>query len=488
MRKTKIIVTIGPSSRNRETLDQLIADGMDCARLNFSHGTHAEHAEVIESIRLLSKKHGRPVAILQDLGGIKLRLGQMDEPVQLNTGDIVAMSTDSESHEPDVLPFPQPEVFKTLREGNHVFIADGSVLLDVIEVTPTRVYTRVLTSGLVSSYKGVNLPGVAIDAPVFTAKDEADLLFGVEQNVDWVAISFVRTEKDIFYAREKLNAAGSKAFLMAKLERGEGIDNIDTILPEVEAVMVARGDLGVEIPMEKVPKVQKAIVRQANEAGKVSVIATQILRSMVVSPTPTRAEVSDITNAGLDGCDAILLSDETAMGRYPVEALRVAAATINESEEIYPFYKELAAGDRTQAITSAAARLVRSIGSKPVVITSTGRAALELARYRPDSDILAFSHDAAVLRKLSLGWGIQPVGGIPPPRDMAALVASVIQAALDAGTITETDMVTIVHGFLPGVSGTTNAVQVLDMQEYLAHTNDDREAKAVGSKAVVAKK
>ena len=488
MRKTKIIVTIGPSSREHETLDQLITNGMDCARLNFSHGTHAEHAEVIKSIRQLSQKHGKPVAVLQDLGGIKLRLGKMDKPVQLDSGDIVAMTSDSESHEPDVLPFPQPRIFKNLVQGNHIFIADGSVLLDVIEVTDTRAYMRVLTSGVVSSYRGVNLPGVAIDAPVFTEKDEVDLLFGVEQNVDWVAISFVRTAKDILYAREKLDAVGSKAFLMAKLERGEGIDNIDSILPEVEAVMVARGDLGVEIAMEKVPKVQKAIVREANDAGKVSVIATQILRSMVVSPTPTRAEISDISNAVLDGCDAILLSDETAMGNYPVEALRIAAATIDESEEIYPFYKELASRDRTQAITSAAARLVRSIGSKPVVITSTGRAVLELARYRPDSDILAFSHDPAVLQKLSLGWGIQPAGVIPPQQDMAALVASVIQAALDAGAISNIDVVPIVHGFLPGVSGTTNAVQVLDMREYLEHSDYHRGTESAGSKAVGAKK
>ena len=483
MRKTKIIVTIGPSSRDPDTLERLITGGMDCARLNFSHSTHAEHAEVIESIRRLSKKHNRPVAVLQDLGGIKLRLGRMDEPVQLNSGAIVAMSPDSQSDEADVLPFPQPEVFKNLREGSHVFMADGSVLSEVIEVTPARVYMRVLTSGVVSSYKGVNLPGLAIDAPVFTSKDEADLLFGVEQNVDWVAVSFVRTAKDILYAREKLDAAGSKAFVMAKLERGEGIDNIYSILPEVDAVMVARGDLGVEIPMEKVPKVQKAIVHKANEAGKVSVIATQILRSMVVSPTPTRAEISDITNAVLDGCDAILLSDETAMGNYPVEALKVAAATINESEEIYPYFKDMSARDRTQAITSAAARLVQSIGSKPVVITSTGRAALELARFRPDSDILAFSHDPAVLRKLRLGWGIKPAGVIPPQQDMAALVASVIHAALVDGTITDTDVITIVHGFLPGVSGTTNAVQVLDMREYLANNhNHQHKQKAVEAK------
>jgi pyruvate kinase len=471
MRKTKIIVTIGPSSRDYDTLERLISDGMDCARLNFSHGTHAEHAEVIAAIRALAKKHGRPVAVLQDLGGIKLRLGQMEEPVPLNIGDVVALSPDAELKEPGVLPFPQPKVIRNLRVGHKVFIADGSVMSEVVEASPDRVYMRVLTSGVVSSYKGVNLPGVAIDEPVFTEKDKVDLVFGVEQQVDWVAISFVRTAQDVLYAREYLNAAGSEALLMAKLERGEGIENIDAILPEVDGVMVARGDLGVEIPMERVPRVQKEVVRKTNEAGKVSVIATQILRSMVVSPTPTRAEISDVNTAVLDGADAILLSDETAMGSYPVEALRVAVSTINASEEMYAFYNDLGARDRTQAITSAAARLVRATGSKPVVITSTGRAALELARYRPDQDIFAFSHDPAVLQKLSLGWGIVPAGVVPPQQDVAQLVSSLIQAALDTGSITETDVVTIVHGFLPGVSGTTNAVQVLDMREYLSTTH-----------------
>ena len=469
MRKTKIIVTIGPSSNDEETLSRLIADGMDCARLNFSHGTHDEHAVVIERIRRLSKEHNRTVGVLQDLGGIKLRLGRLSEARSLNLGDEVVITADQESSSQDTLPFPQPGVLRNLQVGNFVFIADGSVQLEVTESTPTGVYCRVLSSGIVSSYKGVNLPGVSIDQPVFTDKDKRDLIFGVDQQVDWVAVSFVRTADDIHYARRFLNAAGSKALVMAKLERGEGIDNLDSILPEVDSVMVARGDLGVEIPMERVPRVQRDIVDKANAAGKLVVIATQMLLSMVISPTPTRAEVSDVSNAVLEGTDAILLSDETAMGQYPVEALRVAVSTINEaeSEGMYPYYKGMDTRDRTQAITSAAAGLVRTLDSKPIVLTSTGRAALELARFRPSKDILAFSHDPAVLRKLCLGWGIQPTGVIPVQRDVAELVYQVLQSALDLGAVTEQDVVTIVHGFLTGVSGTTNAVQVLSMREYL---------------------
>ena len=482
MRKTKIIVTIGPSSNDEETLSRLISDGMDCARLNFSHGTHEQHAEVIERIRRIAKEQNKVVGILQDLGGIKLRLGQLAEARQLNLGDEVVITPDGASSTPGVLPFPQPGVIRNLQVGNFVFIADGTVQLEVTESSEDRAFCRVLSSGVVSSFKGVNLPGVAIDQPVFTDKDKKDLVFGVEQQVDWVAVSFVRTANDILYARRYLNAAGSKAMVMAKLERGEGIENLDSILPEVDSVMVARGDLGVEIPMERVPRVQRLIVDKANAAGKVVVIATQMLRSMVISPTPTRAEVSDVSNAVLEGTDAILLSDETAMGQYPVEALRVAVSTINEaeSEDQYPFFKDMGTRDRTQAITSAAAGLVKTLDSKPIVLTSTGRAALELARFRPANDILAFSHDPAVLRKLCLGWGIQPTGVIPVQPDVAELVFQVIQSAVDLGAVNEQDVVTIVHGFLTGVSGTTNAVQVLSIREYMENVGRPRAEQMVG--------
>ena len=471
MRKTKIMVTIGPSSSDPEILDRLIGQGIDCARLNFSHGTLDEHAEVIANIRRLSKKHGRPVAIFQDLGGIKLRLGRLKEPVLLNPGDNVSLVPEAETQEPGALPFPQPGAFRNIAPGHNIFIADGTIRLTVTASSPSRVEATVLSSGVVSSYKGVNLPGVPIDDPVLTEKDKTAIQFGVEHGVDWVGLSFVRTAEDILYAREHLNAAGSKAMVMAKLERGEGVDNIDSILPEVDGIMVARGDLGVEIPMERVPIVQKQLVAKSSEAGKVSVIATQMLWSMVVAPVPTRAEISDVTNAVLDGCDAIMLSDETAVGQHPLEAYEVADATINETETIYPYFSDLGSEDRTQAIAYAAARLVRSLGSKPVVVTSTGRAALELARFRPNADILAFSHDAAVLQKLCLGWGIRPGGVISPQNDIAELVASVIRTGLENG-------VTIVHGFLPGVSGTTNAVQVLDMREYLANVKIESGATA----------
>ena len=473
MRKTKIIATIGPASRDPATLEELILAGMDCARLNFSHGTMEEHGEVIRMVRELSHKHRHHTAILQDLPGIKLRLGEIAGLARLNRGDEVVLAPQDHSETIDALPFPHRDVIQNLRLGHEVFIADGTVRLEIIDVAgPVRALVK--NGGTISSFKGVNLPGVPIDRPVLTEADKVALQFGLEQGVDWVAISFVRTAEDTRYARSYLDSIGSHAPMMAKLERGEGVDNIDAILQGVDGVMVARGDLGVEIPMERVPIVQKEVVKRANDAAKVSVIATQILRSMVLSPTPTRAEVSDIFNATLDGCDAIMLSEETAIGEYPVEAVKVADSAIREAETVYPYYKDHPSRDRTQAIALAASRLVRSLQSKPLVITSTGRAAFEVSRFRPDKDIIAFSHDTAVLRRLALGWGLCPVGVVPPEPDVAALVASLIRGAIDSGLVADDDLVTIVHGFMPGVSGTTNSIQVLDLQEYLSSASKSR--------------
>ena len=479
MRKTKIIATIGPVSRDPETLERLIIAGMDCARLNFSHGTFAEHAEVINNVRRLSEKHGRRVGILQDLGGVKLRLGRLDEPVQLHHGEECRITPDESSSDPAVIPFPEPGVLKSLSRGNLIFIADGTVCLEVLETDGREVSTRVRNGGTISSYKGVNLPGVSIDLPVITEDDKAALQFGVEQGVDWVAVSFVRTGQDVRDAKAYLESIGSNAPVMAKLERGEGIDNLDSILEEVDSVMVARGDLGVEIPMERVPIVQKEIVRKANEAAKVSCIATQMLWSMVDSPNPTRAEVSDISNAVLDGCDSILLSDEVAIGRFPVEAVRVADITIREAETIYDFHKDFRSRDRTQAMAAGASRLIRELHSKPIVVTSTGRAAFEVSRYRPESDIIVFAHDEETLQRLCMGWGLYPCGVIPPEQDIAKLVNMLINASLSTGLVTESDVVTIVHGYLTGVSGTTNTIQVLDVQEYLSRYSDLVEAVSV---------
>ena len=470
MRKTKIIATIGPASRSPETLDRLVSAGMDVARLNFSHGTLEEHAEVIANVRAASERHNRPVAVLQDLGGNKFRLGHMDEAVQLNFGDQVSIVNEPRSASTTLLPFPEPDILRSMRPGNLVYISDGTVCLEVLDVTPDlEVKTQVRNGGNLSSFKGVNLPDVPIDMPVITESDKVALQFGVEQEVDWVALSFVRTGEDVRYARAYLNQLDSRAPVMAKLERRECITNLDDILQEVDGIMVARGDLGVEMPMEEVPVIQKDMVTRANRAGKISSVATQMLRSMVNSPTPTRAEVSDIANAVLDGCDSILLSDEIAIGAYPVDAVRIADAAITQAETMYHYYTEFPQRDQTQSVTWGATQLTKSLNAKPIVITSTGRAAYEMSRFRPENDIIVFSHDAAVQRRVCMAWGLTPKGVIPAEPDVAKLVTMLVDAAMATGMVSERDVVTLVHGFMTGVTGTTNTIQVLNVQEYLNH-------------------
>ena len=470
MRKTKIIATIGPASRSPETLDRLVSAGMDVARLNFSHGTLEEHAEVIAGVRAASERHNRPVAVLQDLGGNKFRLGYMEEAVQLNFGDRVSIVNESRSTSTALLPFPEPDILRSMRPGNLVYISDGTVCLEVLDVTPElEVKTQVRNGGNLSSFKGVNLPDVPIDMPVITESDKIALQFGVEQEVDWVALSFVRTGEDVRYARAYLNQLDSRAPVMAKLERRECITNLDEILDEVDGIMVARGDLGVEMPMEEVPVIQKDMVTRANRAGKISSVATQMLRSMVHSPTPTRAEVSDIANAVLDGCDSILLSDEIAIGAYPVDAVRIADAAIVQAETMYHYYTEFPQRDQTQSVTWGATQLTKSLNAKPIVITSTGRAAYELSRFRPENDIIVFSHDAAVQRRVCMAWGLNPKGVIPAEPNVAKLVTMLVDAAMATGMVSERDVVTLVHGFMTGVTGTTNTIQVLNIQEYLNH-------------------
>jgi pyruvate kinase len=470
MRKTKIIATIGPASRSPETLDRLVAAGMDVARLNFSHGTLEEHAEVIANVRAASRRNNRHVAVLQDLGGNKFRLGHMAEAIQLNFGDHVSITNESESDVPYRLPFPEPAILQSLRPGNLVYISDGTVCLEVLEVTPDlEVKTSVRNGGNLSSYKGVNLPDVPIDMPVITESDKIALQFGVEQDVDWVALSFVRTGEDVRYARAHLNQLNSRAPVMAKLERRECIDNLDEILREVDGIMVARGDLGVEMPMEEVPVIQKNMVKKANEAGKISSVATQMLRSMVNSPTPTRAEISDIANAVLDGCDSILLSDEIAIGGYPVEAVRIADAAIVQAEKMYNYYTETPQRDQTQSVAWGATQLTKSLDAKPIVITSTGRAAFEMSRFRPENDVLVFSHDEVVQRRVCMAWGLAPKGVIPAEPDVAKLVTLLVDEAMATGLVSERDTVTLVHGFMTGVTGTTNTIQVLNIREYLSH-------------------
>lgn len=457
-------------------IDQLIKAGVDCFRLNFSHipkEDYAKAAGIIATIRSLSIKQHRPVGILQDLGGVKLRIGEIEGPIALNPGEKVDLLPVSKvsgiQTDPDyALPFPQPEILAGLKPDDRVYIADGVVCLVVEGNEDGRVKTYVRNAGVVSSAKGVNLPGVKIDRRVLTDKDKEDARFGVENGIDWIGLSFVQTRRDVQEAKEFLLSIGSKAKVMAKIERGDAVTNIEDIFSEVNGIMVARGDLGIELEMETVPRIQKELVRKANELGVVSVVATQMLLSMMHSPRPTRAEVTDIATAVLDGCDAILLSDETAVGDYPIEATEVAARTIEDTETVYPYnHSRVRRGNTTRSVAGAAIGLAAELDAKCIVVTSSGRAAIETSLFRHREPVIVLSHQQETLTQLAPVWGLNPVGLVTAEPDASTFLRKIIDAALKNDLVRRDDTVVIVSGFSPGMAGTTNSVQVLDLTKYL---------------------
>lgn len=465
MRKTKIIATIGPACWDPPVLRRLIDAGMNVARLNFSHGTIAEHVARMATLREIAAAAKQPLAILQDLGGTKLRLGELDEAYHLHEGDEVRFVADERSSLRGSLPFPHEDIFEQMTVGSTVYLADGTVALEVTAHATSGVVLRVQKGGIVSSHKGVNIPGLSENQPVMTRADRLAIKVGIEHQADWLAISFVRTPEDVQEVRKYVKELGGNLPIISKLERAAALEHLDGILKESDAVMVARGDLGIETPMQRLPILQKQIVRKANDLGKPCIVATQMLRSMLTAPTPTRAEISDIATAVLDGADAMMLSDETASGGYPVEAVTISDLTIRETETIYPFHRQMAAHDRTQAIAGAATALVEDTGSKLIVLTSSGRSAFEVARYRPRTDALVLAHNETAARKVCLGWGLTPLAVLPMERDVPTMVRMAIKAALASGHVSREDTVTIVHGFATGVPGSTSTVQVLDLKE-----------------------
>ncbi len=324
MKKTKIIATIGPASRDPEVLEKLIEAGMNVCRLNFSHGTHAEHAALIQDIRRVASRLGQPVAILQDLSGPKIRTGTMGAgEVTLQVGQKFVLTNRDVPGDENEVGLTYPGLPHNVHSGDTLLLADGAMELEVDSATATDVNCTVKVGGLLTSHKGINLPNRSINAPILSDKDEADLKFGLEHGVDFIALSFVRTAHDVRTVKRIIQAAGKDTPLIAKIEKFEAIDNIDEIIAESDGIMVARGDLGVEIPLEQLPRVQKMVIRKTNAVAKPVITATQMLRSMVDRPRPTRAEVTDVANAIFDGTDAVMLSEETAMGRYPVKSVRV---------------------------------------------------------------------------------------------------------------------------------------------------------------------
>jgi pyruvate kinase len=465
LRRTKIVCTIGPASSTPEQLDRLIAAGLDAARLNFSHGSHQQHAEWAKLVRQAQERAGRPLALIADLQGPKLRVGDIGAPIELATGDEVVVSGATNGRPGDLPIFP-PVLPEILQPGHEVLIDDGLVRLQVVEVAEGRARATVEVGGRIESHKGVNVPGVPIPIPSMTDKDLADLEVALSLGVDWVALSFVRSADDIRGLRELLQSAASDALIIAKIEKAEAVEELDAIVSASDAVMVARGDLGVEIGPAAVPLVQKRIILCALEHGKPAVTATQMLESMIHQPEPTRAEASDIANAILDGTSAVMLSGETAVGKYPVESVafmdRIARAVEPSLGPRHELSRAAGAPFPTvgEAMSNAACDIAEVLGAVAIVVpTYSGRTASAVARHRPQRPIIAVTHKRYAVQQLALEWGVIPAE-IVECQDVEDLWARSIDAAREMGIVQAGDRIVITAGTAVNVPGTTNVIKV----------------------------
>ncbi|HTY41241.1 MAG TPA: pyruvate kinase [Thermoanaerobaculia bacterium] len=466
MPRTKIVCTIGPSSAAPDALRRLAGAGMDVARLNFSHGSHAEHAAVIEALRRIADASKRPIAILQDLAGLKIRLGEIaGGPIRLSPGDPFTLTTRSVPGDSGSASVGFPELPRFVRPGDRLLLADGEVELAAEQVGDTDVRCRVVSGGALSSHKGISLPSRTITGSSLTAKDRDDLAFGIAQGVDYVALSFVRSAADVREARAFVESRDASIPIIAKIEKHEAIGAIDGILAEADGLMVARGDLGVETPLEHVPLLQKMLIEKANRAGKPVITATQMLLSMVESPRPTRAEVGDVANAILDGTDALMLSEETASGRYPVEAVATMRRIAEDTEAAFPFaqwmrrFEDESLQSLPQAVAGAACELAEHVGASVIVAwTESGETARLVASHRPRRPILALSTVPASARRLALVWGVIPklVGKVGSADTMLEAAPEI---AVAAGLLRSGERAVITAGIPMGVAGSTNLIK-----------------------------
>ncbi len=471
---TKIVCTIGPSSQEAGRLVQLITSGMDVARLNFSHGSHEQHMSVLNGVRGASKKTGEAITILQDLSGPKIRTGMVkNHSVDLVEGQKFVFTIEELLGDEQRVSTTYQSLPKDVRKGDTILVDDGKIKMTVIGVTTKEVQCEVLNGGPLSDKKGMNLPGVKVSASSLTEKDREDLKFGLANDVDYVALSFVRKGEDIRHLREVIIREGKKGVkvpIIAKIEKPEAVENIDDIIAESDGIMVARGDLGVELPPEEVPLVQKMIVRKCNEAGKPVIIATQMLESMIENPRPTRAEANDVANAVLDGADAVMLSAETSVGKYPVEAVTTMDKIIRQAETVrHDRLDDEAVGiryaDLFDALARAAAVLAKQLNATAIVpLTHSGSTAIRISKYRPTAPILAITGRERILRRLNLVWGVR--GLIIPEFESDADTAfqKIQDELLRLGYVQKGDYVVFMAGIPLMSKGTTNTIKVERIQ------------------------
>jgi pyruvate kinase len=462
-RRTKIVATIGPACSSPEMLDALVEAGMDAARLNLSHGTHDDHAERARLVREAEKKVDRPLALIGDLQGPKFRVGDLAAPLDLAQGEEVTVVVGRDGRNGE-LPIAPAAIGEVLRPGHEVLVDDGMVRLQVEEVEEGRARCAILVGGHITSHKGVNLPGVPIPIPSLTRKDLEDLEFALELGCDFIALSFVRSAADVRDLKALIEQEDSTAHVIAKIEKAEACDALDDILAETDAVMVARGDLGVEIGPALVPLVQKRIIQKALDRGKPVITATQMLESMIHHPEPTRAEASDVANAILDGTSAVMLSGETAVGEYPVQAIQTMDRISRAIEPSLGYRHQIpeATEDPTigNAMSNAACDLAEALGAKAMLVpTFTGRTASAVARLRPRRPIVALTHKDWSVHQMAIEWGVTPIL-IPECKDVEDLWNRSLEAAKGSGLVESGDTVVITAGTAVNIPGSTNVIKV----------------------------
>lgn len=469
-RKAKIVATLGPATSDKETIMALFQAGVDVFRFNFSHGSHEDHRARHEIVRDIEKEVGRPIAILADLQGPKLRIGKFaNGKVSLPTGAKFTLDRDSADGNEKRVSLPHPELFDVITTGQSLSLDDGKLRLKVLDSDGYSIRTEVVTGGFLSDRKGVNVPDVILPIPVLTEKDRRDLDFALSLGVEWVALSFVQRPEDLIEARQLI---AGRAGLMTKLEKPSALEHLEEIVVGSDAIMVARGDLGVELPPERVPGVQKRILRACRHHGKPSVIATQMLESMILAPTPTRAEASDVASAIYDGADAVMLSAESASGAYPVQAVSIMDRIINEVERdpIYPkmvnAQLEMTLPARGDAIFAALKTVIQVIGGvATVTYTDSGNTSLRAARERPMAPILSITPHLTTARRLALAWGVHSTVIEHDVADVDEMVEAACRTALEEEFAQPGDQVAIAAGMPFGQPGTTNLLRIAEIKK-----------------------
>ncbi len=485
MKKTKIICTVGPSTDNVELLKKMMLSGMDLARFNFSHGSHADHAKRLELVRQAAQSAGKVIATIADTKGPEMRLGMFaDDKIYLSEGDDFCLTTDDYLGDARMAHVNYAGLPAEVQPGNSILLADGLLSLEVTKIEGSKIYTKVVNGGELSSRKRVACPGIELQLPFLSEQDKADILFAVEHDMDYIAASFVQKSDDVLAIRKVLEAAGSSIGIISKIENEAGVQHIDEIISVSDGVMVARGDLGVEIPTEDVPLVQKDIIARCNKAGKPVVTATQMLESMINSYRATRAEASDVANSIFDGSDVIMLSGETASGKYPLEAVqtmaKIAVRTENALDYVHIFQKK-GISERihsTDAISHATVQIAQEIKADAILtITESGFTARMIAKYKPQCNVVAVSRLPQRVRSMQLYWGVQPLLG-PYSANTDEMIELSLRCALQHGVIRDGASVVITAGVPVGTPGSTNLIKVVTVGNKLISGT------GIGSKAV----